>query len=301
MTRAAAIAFRWQMRMAVVQAWGSSLLPFFLSAAVLGAGVCLTARLSDAGAVASRVELLWGQWTLPFRDTPREAVRAVYATLASWGQTIGLLVLLMGTTGYLPTSLEPSAAAVLLSKPPPRWSLLAGRFLGIVALAAVWGLMFVGGTWLALGLRVQVWEPTYLLSGPWLVLDFAAVASFAAILAVYTRSAAVCIFGSAAFWLLCLGMNVGRHAVHTTASLEGMPASFHFLVEAGYWMLPKPADSTLLMLDALQAGPWVPGILDGRALVEAGLLLPGPIIASELLFALVMLVLAAYEFATTDY
>ena len=50
--------------------------------------------------------------------------------------TGGILLALVWTAGFLPTFLEPGAASVLLAKPVPRWSLLAGKFLGILIFVA---------------------------------------------------------------------------------------------------------------------------------------------------------------------
>ena len=55
----------------------------------------------------------------------------------------------------------------------PRWSLLAGKFLGVLVFVAAQNALFVGGTWLALGVRTSVWDPTYFLCIPMLLLHFA--------------------------------------------------------------------------------------------------------------------------------
>ena len=60
----------------------------------------------------------------------------------------------------------------------PRWSLLAGKFLGVLAFVALQASLFVGGTWLALGLRTGVWDPTYFLCVPILLTPKGAVMGF---------------------------------------------------------------------------------------------------------------------------
>src|SRR5439155_25197293 len=133
---------------------------------------------------------------------------------------------------------------VLLAKPVPRWSLLAGKYVGVLAFVAFFALVFVGGTWLALGLRTGVWDKRYFLCVPLLLIHFAIFFSFSAFLAVWTWSTTWTMFGSLAFWLLCWGVNFGRHA-----ALAG--ASTTWALEAGYWLLPKPADLGWILVEAL--------------------------------------------------
>ena len=84
---------------------------------------------------------------------------------------------------------------MLLAKPVPRWLLLAGKFVGVLAFVALQGSLFVGGTWLALGVRTGVWDAAYFLCVPLLLLHFAVFFSFSAMLAVATRSTVACVLG----------------------------------------------------------------------------------------------------------
>jgi len=67
--------------------------------------------------------------------------------------------------------------------------------------------------WVALGIATGVFDARYLFAVPVLLLHFAVFYSFSAMLAVWTRSTVVCVFGTLLFWVLCWGMNFGRHAV----------------------------------------------------------------------------------------
>lgn len=151
---------------------------------------------------------------------------------------------------------------MLLAKPLPRWSLLAGKFVGVLTFVGCQSVLFVGGTWLAL--RTGVWDTTYFLCVPVLLIHFAIFFSFSMLLAVTTRSTVACVFGSVVFWLLCWGMNYGRHVVVGIPD----PAEGSFLrgmVEIGYWVLPELS------------------------------------IFTSLLFMLLLHAVAAREFMTTDY
>jgi ABC-type transport system involved in multi-copper enzyme maturation permease subunit len=215
--------------------------------------------------------------------------------------TLGILLALIWTAGFLPTFLEPGLASVMLAKPVPRWVLLLGKYLGVVAFVFVQAALFVGGTWLALGVRTGVWDTAYLLSIPMLLLHFATFFSFSVLLSVWTRSTVACVFGSLLFWMMCWGMNYGRLALHSLADLQGLAPLLEGLVDLGYWVLPKPADFNLLLFDALHGQKYFETLFDVRALQESGLLQPDLSVASSLLFAAGMLGLSAHQLNATDY
>jgi len=168
---------------------------------------------SEVYVIKGDMTLLFGTVRVPLSRTRDEAVRQLQLILVSGvADTAGLLLALIWTAGFLPSFLEPASATVLLVKPAPRWSILTGKFLGVILFVMVQATFFVVGTWLALGLKTAVWEPLYLFCIPLLIVHFAIFFSFSTLLAVWTRNAVACIFGTILFWLLCWGMNYGHHA-----------------------------------------------------------------------------------------
>jgi len=162
--------------------------------------------------ISGDMTLLFGAIRLPMHRTRVESVRQMQLILAGWvADTAGVLLALVCTAGFLPSFLEPSSATVLLAKPVPRWSLLAGKFLGVLLFVLVQATIFVLGTWAALGLKTNVWDMNYLFSIPLLMLHFSVFFSFSTLLAVWTRSTIACIFGTLLFWVMCWGMNFGHH------------------------------------------------------------------------------------------
>ena len=110
--------------------------------------------------------------------------------------TLGLLLTLIWTAGFLPGFLDGRSISVLLAKPAPRWLLLAGKYVGVLAFVLFHATLFVGGTWLAIGCERAFGMPTYLYAIPLLLLHFAVFFSVSLLLAVLTRSTVVCVFGS---------------------------------------------------------------------------------------------------------
>src|SRR5579884_1958025 len=119
-----------------------------------------------------------------FRDA-RAMTEFLQVLLARWGAgAVGLLLLIVWTSGFLPDFLRPEAATVLLTKPVPRWALLAGKFTGVLLLALAQVSFFVLGTWLALGFATDQWPAGYLFTIPVVTLQFAVLYSVSALLAV---------------------------------------------------------------------------------------------------------------------
>jgi len=232
----------------------------------------------------------------------RQAVQALELALAGWvADGAGLLLMLVWTAGFLPAFLEHRSVAVVLAKPLPRWGLLAGKFLGVLAFVGFQGALFLAGTWLALGWRTGVWDGAYLLCWPLLLIHFGVFFSASVLLAVATRSTVGCVFGSVLFWLLCWGLNLGRHAALQIPGLRGVAPGFGWVLEACYWILPKPLDFHFLLVEILQGPDALGGFVDLKNLGERGLWLPGLSVLTSVACAVVLLALAAYDFLTADY
>jgi ABC-type transport system involved in multi-copper enzyme maturation permease subunit len=246
----------------------------------------------------------FGMFRVPFNRYASDYVRYVQMLLAGGvADTFGVLLTLIWTAGFLPTFLDPSVASVLLAKPLPRWALLVGKYLGVLAFVLVQAVFFVVGTWLALGLRTGLWDAGYLMTIPMLLLHFGIFFSFSLLLAVWTRSAVVCVFGSLLFWLLCWAVNHGRMSValsHPNLHAD-FPTAF-WMVEISYWILPKPSDFGYLLFQGLNAKDSFSPLLDYRLLEhDVGVFYPVMSVVSSLIFTVVVLGTAAYEFLTTDY
>lgn len=255
--------------------------------------------------VGGELTLAFGAVKVPLARDARSAVHFVQLLLAGGvADTMGLLLTLVWTAGFLPGFLDARSVSVLLAKPAPRWCLLLGKYVGVLAFVLLHAVVFVGGTWLALGLRTGVWDASYLWSVPLLLLHFAIFFSFSLLLAVCTRSTVVCVFGSIAFWALCWGLNYGRHALATAAyETPGSAISQGMvrLADAAYWLLPKPADLGMLLFDKLDANNYFGRLLEASALQHAGFFSLELSVLSSLAFMAYLLVASARQFAATDY
>jgi hypothetical protein len=294
-------ALPWLVRDTFRQALAAGIFWLMLGVSALTVGVCLSAQVSGE-APGEKLQLAGGAVAIDVGDDLPRAVRTLELQLAGWvADSAGLLLALVWTAGFLPAFLEAGSVAVLLVKPLPRWTLLTGKFLGVLAFVAFQHAVFVGGTWLALGLRTGVWDPAYFLSIPLLVLHFAVFFSFSALLAVATRSTAGSVFGSVVFWMLCVAMNYGRHTAALVPELQGTTPLFGHFIELGYWLLPKPLDVHIVLIDLLRADNPFARVLDTGRLVAEGAWSPVASVLASVACAAALLFVAAYEFGAAEY
>lgn len=196
---------------------------------------------------SGELTLLFGAFRIPLSRSRVDAVRQIELLLAGGiADAAGVLLALIWTAGFLPTFLEPASACIILAKPAPRWLVLLGKLIGILLFVGIQAFLFVGLTWLALGLRTGVWEGGYFIGVPLLLTHFAIFFCFSALLAVVTRSTVAAVIGTLAVWFACWGVNYWHHAA--VAAGDAGPA-----LGAAYWLLPKPADLGMLLADALNA------------------------------------------------
>jgi len=160
--------------------------------------------------------------------------------------------------------------------------------------------VFVLGTWLALGAKTGVFDALYLMTIPLLIVHFAIFYSFSTLLAVSTRSTVLCVFGTLLFWVLCWGINFGRHAVEVN-ELPGLSSTGRGMLEASYWTLPKPGDMNLNLYYALKQSGFAAGVPEFEKLKRDGKFQPELSLLSSLLFAVVMVAISARELKMTDY
>ena len=268
-------------------------------------GDLLTGPNPDPGTL----NLLFGAFSVPLHRDGEAEVHLIQVVLGTWvAGTFGLVFTLVWTAGFLPDFLQTTSASVLLAKPLPRWVYLTGKFCGVVCFVAFQGGVFFLTTWIALGLRTNIWMANYLVGFPILVFQFAVLYSFSVALAVATRSTVACVLGIVLFWGMCMGLNYGRHAAAALPTLS--PAGQHLtglstgLIDLGYWALPKPADTLMILEDSLNADKQMATLssLPEFATVRSeGHFDPVLILFTSLLFCVGMLTLSGQQLGKVDY
>ena len=261
-------------------------------------------KSSGVAIVSGDLKLAFGAIRIPLSRDARGAVHFLELLLAGGvADTLGLLLTLIWTAGFLPGFLESRSVAVLLAKPVPRWSLLVGKYIGVLSFVLASATIFVVGTWVAIGARTGIWDAGYLYAIPLLVLHFAMFFSVSALLAVWTQSTVVCVFGSIVFWGMAWSINYGRHALTAasdTLSTGSFSPGLTWLVDAGYWLMPKPADVNLLLFNLLGADGNFAQVFQLDKLQAHGFSFV-PSIVTSLIFTALVLALSAQKLNATDY
>lgn len=248
-----------------------------------------------------KVTLGFGLFSYPITKSKDDAVRVVLLWLAGVvADTAGVLLALLWTAGFLPTFLEPQAVTVLLAKPAPRWAVLAGKYLGVVVFVSLQATVFVGATWFATGAATGVWDGAYWVAVPLLVINFAVFYAVSAMLAVWTRSTVVSVFGAVLFWVLCWATNYTQHRLAMT-TVPGSTRAATTLLSAAYWTLPKPLDMGGVFFDAMKAENYAAPVPELVAAKARGDFHPGLAVVTSLAFAAAVLAVAGYEFRHMDY
>jgi hypothetical protein len=251
--------------------------------------------------LGGRVSLGFGAVSVPLGRDRDDAVRTVMLYLVGiLADTFGVLLALLWTAGFLPTFLEPQSATVLLAKPAPRWAVLLGKYLGVVLFVGLFAALFIAGTWTALGLRTGVWVGGYWLAVPLLMLNFAVFYAVSAFLAVWTRSTVASAFGVLLFWLVCWATDY-THLRLAAFPTEGLSPVARWMLDAAYWVLPKPLALGGIFHDAVGAEGFVAQMPELQMVQQAGQSRPVLAVLSCVAFAAATLGLAAYEFESQDY
>ena len=315
---------RWMVRDTFRQSLASKLFWVMLGLAALGTALAASTRVTGADErprhpyelplympkgqaddgireAHGTVSVGFGMAEYPVTKNKADSVRELQLWLAGIvADTAGVLLALLWTAGFLPAFLEPQAVTVLLAKPAPRWALLGGKYAGVVLFVALHAALFVGGTWLGMGAATGVWDVRYWLAVPLLVTNFAVFYAVSALLAVCTRSTVVSVFGTLLFWLLCWAMNF-TYLRLAAAPVEGITPFAQFLVEAGYWVLPKPLDLSGIFFDAMDAGAYSAPVPELDAAKRNGAYRPELSVLASAAFAAGVLAVAAHEFRGMDY
>lgn len=251
--------------------------------------------------VEGKVRLGFGLFEFPIAKSKSDSVRQIQLWLAGvLADTVGVLLALLWTAGFLPMFLEPHAVTVLLAKPVSRSAILFGKYVGVVLFVALQATLFVAGTWVGFGLSTGMWNASYWLAVPLLVVNFAVFYAFSAFLAVCTRSTVVSVFGTLLFWVLCWTMNFTHHRV-VGYDVQGLSPLSGVLIGGGYWLLPKPLDMSGVFFEAMSARDYSVPVAELEAVRMKGQFYPELSVIASLLFAVGVLSIAAYEFRNMDY
>lgn len=175
--------------------------------------------------------------------TPMQQVRETFRDQILVGLLNGLLgilgvfVAILVTASIIPRTFEPGEIDLLLSKPVSRSLLFVTKFVGGCAFITLLAGYFIGGLWLLIGWRLEMWMPRLLLCIPTLVFVFAILYSVSTLVGVIWRNSILCVVLTLLFWFSCTIARVTKESIEL--NLNGQRAEVIVDVDGHPWMARK--------------------------------------------------------------
>lgn len=240
----------------------------------------LRLEVVDGALAASR---LFGQplyHSIQAADVALRPVFLVASQIVFWG---GLAFGVLSCADFAPALLSPGRIEHLLALPVRRWELLAGTFLGVLALALAGAVYASAGLVLVLGAKTGVWTGWPVISAVLAAVAFGSVYAGMLAVTVWVRSAALS--AAAGAFLVVLGLL----ATHRIALLDLMGQGLGRALFAGVTAVVPPLGKLADAAGALaSSGPLAPGGLPR-------------LLAGTVAFAGSLLALAAWRFDRRDF
>ncbi len=137
----------------------------------------------------------------------------VVATCAVLLGFLGIFISILVTASLVPHTFEAGEISLLLSKPVSRTLLFLTRFLGGCAFTLLNALFLMGGLWLVVGLRFDVWNHRLLLCVPLYLFLFLIYYAVSATVGALWRNSILAICLTLVFWFGLFLINAGRESV----------------------------------------------------------------------------------------
>jgi ABC-2 type transport system permease protein len=151
---------------------------------------------------AGAVSLLGVQSTTRRIFSIQKFINVSYSWVSILLYVWGTFLAVFASAGLIPGVLEAGRIALLLSKPIGRTTLLLGRYLGNLLVVALNHIYLVGGVWLILALKTNIWDYRFLLAIPVSIFIFAVLLCVVVLVGVISESAALSVMAPVALGLI---------------------------------------------------------------------------------------------------
>jgi len=159
-------------------------------------------------------------------------IRAAVSTISSFFLGyLGLFAGIIVTSNVIPQTFEPGAVDLLLSKPVNRMGVYLSKFLGGCLFVLLNTTLLLGGMWLMVGLRHDVWIHSLVLCIPVFLFWFMVFFSISALVGLIWRNSIVAVCVTIGVWGLCAVLSFVKNQVIEAMILD--PARLTRIVPAG--------------------------------------------------------------------
>lgn len=246
--------------------------------------------------IQGEIRLFFGTIRIPWNKYRENAVLFLESLLAFFlADWAGLILALVFTAAIVPDFLRSGWWDLLRLHQRSTWVIILIKLISILILYLSFTSLTLLLCWLTLNLATNSWHPAFLWAIPILAIQFSSFYPISVFLAVWTKNTSATLFGTMAFWGICWLVNHGR----MTLALAD-PAFPGSLLNAGYWLLPKPVDFSMILSDLIGILAENPPPHAWHAAWIGGWIHPGLSIFSSLLFALMTTAGACYELANAE-
>lgn len=200
-----------------------------------------------------RFQVLFGQFEFPLpRISRAELIVGLQLGLANvFVGALGMLIALMGTSGFVPRMLRKGTLDLLLARPVGRARLLLAKYVGGLWFVLILAAFLCTGCWLGLSLRSGYFNPWFLCSIVTLTATFAVIYSISVLVAVVTRSGVVSALAATGVWWFSSIVVSVHHQIRQMAWGADLPGWLETSIDTLYALLPKTTDLALLNQVAL--------------------------------------------------
>jgi ABC-type transport system involved in multi-copper enzyme maturation permease subunit len=240
--------------------------------------VMVVLAMASIGFEQDRISFLFGAWEVENEEyNPVTLIGRtnligimVYTISDIFLGWVGITLMIIATASIFPAMMEPGAVDILLSKPIARPVLFLYKYVASMVFVLAQAVIFVGLTFLVMGLRWGVWAPGYLLTIPLMLLLFSYLYCVSVLVGVYTRSSVAAILVSLAAWVTFSLMHQAP-GVFEVLELNTNSATYQ-AVRGAAWIPPKTGDVPYLAArwsgagTSMQATP--SGVFDNEAYAD---------------------------------
>lgn len=209
-----------------------------------------------------------------------ELVAQIFAGIAAFLYTFGMLLAVFASAGLIPSVLEAGRIELVLSKPVSRVHILLGRYLGNLLVVAVNIAYLVLGVWLIVGAKANLWEPRFLMAIVMTIAIFAVLLTVVVLVGVAWESTALSTMITMA--LMVVSPILAQEKIMSRLLSSEWSRD---IWKGLYWALPKVYDMGVITREITLKQPvesWMP-------------------LWSSGLFAASVLMLAIYVFMRRDF
>ena len=228
-----------------------------------------------------------------------------------YGGWIGVLAGVVITAFFIPNMLRKGTIDLLLAKPVRRWSLLLYKYVGGLSFVFLNTVFVVGGLWLVLGLRTNIWAPGFLIAILGITFFFAILYSVSTFFAVITRSPIVAILMTVVLWgfLSLVGylhqfIDLRREVENRPEIESSEPISTKWwakTIDAVHFVLPRTNDLDVLTTQFISHSLLNEAERKSRNINEAASLSWVESITVSVVFIALLLGLSCWRFTVKDY